>query len=87
MRPTLGETSKFNFCGSRFPHSLTESNYIVCDFCRSLTELSGLSIQPYIVIRHHSQIVVMAFCDMPQKSQKQLTNISLKQFVALSGEC
>ena len=40
----LGETSKFNFCDPRFPHSLTESNYIVCDFCRSLTELSGLSI-------------------------------------------
>ena len=31
-------------------------------------------------------MVVMAFCDMPQKPQKQLTNISLKQFVALSGE-
>ena len=28
----------------------------------------------------------MAFCDMPQKSQKQLTNISLRQFVALSGK-
>ena len=34
-------------------------------------------------------MVVMAFCDMPeklQKPQKQLTNISLKQFVALRGE-
>ena len=31
-------------------------------------------------------MVVMAFCDMPQKSQKQFTDISLKQFVALSGE-
>ena len=31
-------------------------------------------------------MVVMTFCDMPQKLQKQLTNISLKQFVALSGE-
>ena len=39
-----GKTSKFNFCGPRFPHSLTESNYIVCDFCRSLTSLSWLSI-------------------------------------------
>ena len=46
----LGETSKFNFCGPSFPHSLTEGNYIVCDFCRSLTELSGVSILPYIVI-------------------------------------
>ena len=41
-----GETSKFKFSGARFPHSLTKSNIIVCDFCRSLTELSGLSIQP-----------------------------------------
>ena len=32
------------FCGPRFPHSHTESNYIVCDFCGILTELSGLSI-------------------------------------------
>ena len=31
-------------------------------------------------------MVVIAFCDMPQKPQKQLTNISLKPFVALSGE-
>ena len=37
---SIRETSKFNFCGP----SLTKSNYIVCDFCRSLTELSGLSI-------------------------------------------
>ena len=29
---------------------------------------------------------LMALCDMSQKSQKQPTNISLKQFVALSGE-
>ena len=82
----LGKVSKFNFCGPRFSHSLTKSNNIVCDFCRSLAELSRLSKKPYIVIRYHSQIVVMAFCDMPQKSQKQLTNISLKQIVALSGE-
>ena len=40
----LGETSKFNFCDPSFPHSLTTSNYIVCDFCRCLTELSWLSI-------------------------------------------
>ena len=31
-------------------------------------------------------MVVMAFCEMPQKLQKELTNISLKQFVALSGK-
>ena len=31
-------------------------------------------------------MVAMAFCDMPQKPQKQLTNISLKQFVALRVE-
>ena len=34
----LGEMSKFNFCGPSFSHSPTESNYIGCDFCRSLTE-------------------------------------------------
>ena len=83
----LGETSKFNFCGPRFQHSLTQTNIIVCDFCRRLIELSGLSI--YIVVYsnlHHSQMVVIAFCDMSLESHKQLTNISLKQFVALSGE-
>ena len=25
----LGKTSKFNFCGPSFPHSLTKSNFIV----------------------------------------------------------
>ena len=83
----LGETSKFNFCGPRFQHSLTQTNNIVCDFCRSLTELSGLSICIVVYSNsHHSQMVVMTFCDMSHKSHKQLTNISLKQFVALSGE-
>ena len=43
-RRPLGETSKFNFCGPVFPHSPTESNYIVCDFCRNLAEQSRLSI-------------------------------------------
>ena len=42
----LGMTSKFNFCGPSFPHILTKSNYIVCDFCRSLAEQSRLSIKP-----------------------------------------
>ena len=46
------KTSKFSFCGLSFPHSLKKSDYIVCDICRSLTELSGLSILPYIVIQY-----------------------------------
>ena len=41
---------------------------------------------PIYRIRHHSQMVVMTFCDMPQKAQKQLTYIPLKHVVALSGE-
>ena len=41
---------KILFLWPGFHISLTESNYIVCDFCRSLTELSGLSIWPYIVM-------------------------------------
>ena len=44
LRLVAAETSKFNFCGPRCPLSLTESNYIVCDFCRSLPELPGLCI-------------------------------------------
>ena len=36
----LGET----FCDPSFPHSLTKSIYIVCDFCRSLAEQSWLSV-------------------------------------------
>ena len=42
------ETSKFCFCGTSFPHSLTINHYIVWDFCRSLTELSELSIYSHI---------------------------------------
>ena len=42
--PSLGETSKFNLCGASFLHGLTKSNYIVCDFCRSLIEQSWVSI-------------------------------------------
>ena len=38
----LGEMSKFKFCGPCLPHSLTKSNYIVCDLCRSLAELLWL---------------------------------------------
>ena len=72
-----GETSKLNFCGHSFPDSLTKSNYIVCDFCRSLTELSRLS---YIALCSKPRPLTFFyfFYELSQKSQKQLTNISLK---------
>ena len=55
----------------------------VSDFC-SLTELSELSIQTYIVIRHHRQIGPIGFCDLQLKPQKQLTNISLKAMLSIN---
>ena len=52
---------------------------------------SQLSVWVFYIALHSYPIplkesMVMAFCDMLQKSQKQLTNISPKQFVALSDE-
>ena len=79
---TIGGIRQHSISEAPAFHIVSHSNYIVCDFCRTVC----LYIKPYIVIRHHLQIKVMAFCDMLQKSQKQLTNISLKQFVTLCGE-
>ena len=82
----FGLTSKFNFCGPRFPYSLSESKYIVWDFCRSPTELSWFV---YIALYSNPTPLTdggMGFLGHVVEIAEKVTNISLKRFVALSGE-
>ena len=81
----LGETSKLNLCDSQYPYRVTKSLYVFSDICGSLTELSGLSVYPHIVMQCRSQMAQMSLCGLPLKPKKQLANISLNDFAVFSG--
>ena len=65
-----GEMTKFDFCEPSFLHSLTKNNYIVCDFCRSLTEHAVLVV--HIALYSNPTPLTDSTNDLPQKSQKHL---------------